>query len=332
MREKQRKKQVTTLPAEKPPSSYEHPSKQDLASVPFSGAAARHSLLPALLLGIFTLLAAAWIMWPHKVQPAAGLLTIDPVNASSSHSTGIFSSGAAAHIIKPTYTASPTPTSTPAPTSTRMPPLPSTPTFQPAAEDINNPPQETANPASYSVQAGDTLFKISQRLGVDMNSLSSINHITNPSSLAVGQQLVIPQQGYIPFEPASFTYSGNKRIVIDISEQHMYVFQGDSLLFSFIASTGMNNSTRVGTFSVLDKIPNAYGSNWDIWMPYWLGIYWSGNLQNGIHALPILPNGATLWEGYLGTPISYGCIVLGTYDAQVLYDWAEIGITVEIRW
>jgi len=128
------------------------------------------------------------------------------------------------------------------------------------------------------------------------------------------------------------SYSGSKHILVDISEQHMYVYEGDSLVYSFIASTGMGNSTRVGTFSVLNKIPNAYGATWNIWMPNWLGIYWSGSLQNGIHALPILSNGATLWAGYLGTPISYGCVVLDTYDAQALYDWADIGTPVEIRW
>jgi len=127
-------------------------------------------------------------------------------------------------------------------------------------------------------------------------------------------------------------YGGNKYILVDISEQHMYVYEGEALVYSFVSSTGMNNATRVGTFSVLDKIPNAYGATWNIWMPNWLGIYWSGSLENGIHALPILPNGATLWAGYLGVPISYGCVVLDTYDAQVLYDWADVGTPVEIRW
>ena len=125
---------------------------------------------------------------------------------------------------------------------------------------------------------------------------------------------------------------GGKYILVDISDQHMYVYEGDALIYSFVASTGINNATRVGTFAVQSKIPNAYGATWDIWMPEWLGIYWAGGLENGIHALPILPNGATLWEGYLGRPVSYGCVVLGTYDAQVLYNWAEIGTPVEIQW
>jgi lipoprotein-anchoring transpeptidase ErfK/SrfK len=125
---------------------------------------------------------------------------------------------------------------------------------------------------------------------------------------------------------------GGKYILVDISEQHMYVYEGDTLIYSFVASTGINNATRVGTFAVQSKFPNAYGSTWDIWMPNWLGIYWSGSLENGIHALPILANGAILWEGYLGRPVSYGCVVLGTYESQLLYEWAEIGTPVEIQW
>jgi lipoprotein-anchoring transpeptidase ErfK/SrfK len=132
--------------------------------------------------------------------------------------------------------------------------------------------------------------------------------------------------------PAIPSYGGSKYILVDISEQHMYVYEGDALIYSFVASTGMNNATRVGTFAVQSKIPSAYGATWNIWMPSWLGIYWSGGLENGIHALPILPNGATLWEGFLGRPVSYGCVVLGTYEAQVLYDWAEMGTPVEIQW
>lgn len=141
------------------------------------------------------------------------------------------------------------------------------------------------------------------------------------------QRINAAQEAVVPVN-----YTGGKYILVDISEQHMYVYDGDLLIFSFIASTGMNNATRAGRFSVLDKIPNAYGATWNIWMPNWLGIYWAGSLENGIHALPILSNGATLWAGFLGRPISYGCIVLDTGDSLLLYDWAEVGVPVEIQW
>jgi lipoprotein-anchoring transpeptidase ErfK/SrfK len=134
-----------------------------------------------------------------------------------------------------------------------------------------------------------------------------------------------------PVVSAPHGTNGEKWILVDISEQHLYAYEGNTLIYSFVASTGMRNATRVGTFSVLDKIPNAYGSTWNIWMPDWLGIYYAGGLENGIHSLPILPNGQRLWAGYLGTPISFGCVVLGVEESRLLYDWAEIGTTVVIQ-
>jgi lipoprotein-anchoring transpeptidase ErfK/SrfK len=126
--------------------------------------------------------------------------------------------------------------------------------------------------------------------------------------------------------------SGGKYILVSISDQHLSAYENGQIVYSFVASTGMRNSTRVGKFSVLDKIPNAYGSTWNIWMPDWLGIYYSGTLENGIHALPILSNGNRLWAGFLGTPISFGCVVLGSNEALQLYNWADVGTPVEIRW
>jgi lipoprotein-anchoring transpeptidase ErfK/SrfK len=160
-----------------------------------------------------------------------------------------------------------------------------------------------------------------------------------PTEIAIQAEIVSEALTYDYVEsvtqddpPPPQVYTGGKSVLVDISEQHMYVYDGSLLVYSFVASTGMNNATRTGNFSVLNKIPNAYGATWDIWMPSWLGIYWAGSLQNGIHALPILSNGATLWGGYLGTPISYGCVVLGSYEAQLLYDWVDVGTPVGIQW
>ena len=152
---------------------------------------------------------------------------------------------------------------------------------------------------------------------------SLVMEILENTSVPAGQESV--------FRPV-VSYGGSQYILVDISEQHMYVYEGDVLIYSFVASTGIENSTRIGTFAVQTNLPNAYASTWNLWMPNWLGIYYSHGLENGIHALPILSNGATLWAGFLGRPVSYGCVVLGTYEAQVLYDWAEIGTPVEIQW
>jgi LysM repeat protein len=184
---------------------------------------------------------------------------------------------------------------------------------------------------SHTVQRGETLSAIAHRYGVTIWTLVQVNSIANPAVIFPGQVLVIPQTGGGPFALAPAAGGGGKRILIDISEQHLYAYQGDVLIYSFVASTGMNNGTRTGNFRVLDKIPNAYASTWNLQMPYWLGIYWGGTLENGIHALPILSNGQLLWEGYLGTPVSFGCIILGTQEARLLYEWAEVGTPVIIQ-
>jgi lipoprotein-anchoring transpeptidase ErfK/SrfK len=151
---------------------------------------------------------------------------------------------------------------------------------------------------------------------------------TSALAMSIVEETATPSTGAQDQPPVN---AGGKYILVSISQQHLYAYDHGDLVFSFVVSTGMGNSTRVGTFHVLDKIPNAYGANWNFWMPDWMGIYWSGSLENGIHALPLLPGGARLWSGYLGTPISFGCVVLGVDEALQLYNWADIGTPVEIR-
>ncbi|MEE9616027.1 MAG: LysM peptidoglycan-binding domain-containing protein [Anaerolineae bacterium] len=186
---------------------------------------------------------------------------------------------------------------------------------------------------THTVQPGETLSAIAHHYGVGMWTLVQVNSIANPALVLPGQALVIPRASSLAPASASAPTApgGGKRILIDLSEQHLYAYQGEVLVYSFVASTGMGGGTRSGSFRVLDKYPNAYASTWNLQMPHWLGIYWAGALENGIHALPILANGQRLWEGYLGTPVSYGCIILGTQEALTLYGWAEIGTPVVIQ-
>jgi LysM repeat protein len=189
-----------------------------------------------------------------------------------------------------------------------------------------------ASGETYVVRRGDTLSRIAQRYGTTVTALARLNGIVNPSAIYAGQVLRLSGTAPAVATPAT-AGGGAKRIVIDLSEQHLYAYQGQQLIYSFVASTGAAPSyTRAGEFRVQSKIPNAYGAAWNIWMPHWLGIYWAGSTENGIHALPILSNGQTLWAGYLGRPVSYGCVVLGTQEAALLYNWAEIGTPVSIRY
>lgn len=185
---------------------------------------------------------------------------------------------------------------------------------------------------THTVKPGETLASIAFSYGVPLWNVIQANNINNPAFIVPDQTLVIPNPGSLASPSTQGTSSAAKRIVINLSLQRLVTYQGDAQVHSFIVSTGMPGASTVpGTYKVLDKYPNAYASTWNLQMPYWLGIYWAGSLENGIHALPILPNGQRLWEGYLGTPVSYGCVVLDTQAARTLYDWAEVGTPVIIQ-
>jgi lipoprotein-anchoring transpeptidase ErfK/SrfK len=120
--------------------------------------------------------------------------------------------------------------------------------------------------------------------------------------------------------------------VVNIREQTLYAIQDGRLVYSFAVSTGQGGGTLTGKFQILDKDPNAYSQPWNFWMPDWMGIYYVGYaLENGIHSLPVLPDGNQIWGDAIGTPVTYGCVVLKPDDAHRLYEWAEVGTTVEIQ-
>lgn len=123
-----------------------------------------------------------------------------------------------------------------------------------------------------------------------------------------------------------------KWIVVDISDQRTYLYENDALVNEFIVSTGEpGRDTAIGEFEIQSKIPMAYASTWNLDMPFWLGIYYSGPLENGFHAVPtVRDTGVTMWDGYLGQRVSYGCIILSMEDAGTLYNWAEMGTPVSI--
>jgi len=185
------------------------------------------------------------------------------------------------------------------------------------------------SPHTYTVQPGDTLMSVARAHGFPVWRLTEANLGLEPGELWPGQRVVIPSVDVL-FPLPLIT---GRRIVIDISDQHLYAYEGDTLVYDFLCSTGIASSpTLTGTFQVLSKEENAYASSWDLWMPHFLGIYRSGpDFTNGVHALPTLSSGTQLWEGYLGRPVSYGCVVIGVDEAALLYRWAELGTLVVIQ-
>ena len=123
------------------------------------------------------------------------------------------------------------------------------------------------------------------------------------------------------FPPANVQAAAAKRIVVNLSQQKLYAYQGNTL----VASIAVNaRGTARGTFRVQNKIPVASSIVRGWRLPYWMGIYYVGRVQNGIHGPEIIGRRTAI--------TSLGCVVIrSSANAAWLFKWATVGTTVSIR-
>ena len=124
----------------------------------------------------------------------------------------------------------------------------------------------------------------------------------------------------------SFTliaFGGEKKIVVDLTKQEAYAYEGDRLIYKGWISSGKKRfETPIGRYRVLQKekehISNKYPEpSGGAKMPYMLRLTWSG---------------VALHAGYTpNRPASHGCIRLKKEFAKKLFKWANIGTRVIIK-
>lgn len=182
----------------------------------------------------------------------------------------------------------------------------------------------------HRVQPGEYVASIAARYGTTAAAVARANGLSNPELVYVGQLLRIPSGTPAAPEVSS---GGGLRFYVYISQQHCYLYRDGGLLYDWACSTGRAGAATVpGSYRVQSKIRNAWGSAFYAWMPYWLGIYWAGNTENGIHALPIdAGTGTVFWANSVGTPVTFGCIMLENQAAITLWNLAYIGMPVVIQ-
>jgi len=181
----------------------------------------------------------------------------------------------------------------------------------------------------HLVQSGETLSSIAFDYGIPYPYIQALNPET-AEGLFAGQTIRIPSQDVMLPLPAI----ENKRIVISLSKQTVQVYENGQLKWDWTGSTGLPDSpTSPGVFQVQSHEEMAYAANWDLYMPWFMGIYRpvpGQEFMNGFHGFPSRDRRQLLWTRNLGRPVTYGCILLSTENAKLLYDWAEVGVVVEI--
>ena len=182
----------------------------------------------------------------------------------------------------------------------------------------------------HTVAPGETLISIAWGYGVPYPWIQRANPGLG-DTLRIGQTITIPS----PDNFLEYPVVPGKRIVVSMSEQRTRVYEHGALKWDWAASTGIADSpTWPGVYQVLLHDPNAYAANWNLSMPWFVGVYRpvpGTAFTNGFHGFPTRGSSQLLWTSSLGRRVTYGCILLSSENARLLYDWAEVGVVVEIR-
>jgi len=120
-----------------------------------------------------------------------------------------------------------------------------------------------------------------------------------------------------------------KKIFIDTKNQLLAYNLGEVRLGLFPISSGKPGmETPAGEYKILEKQTRRWSSKAKLWMPFWMMFDARGF---GIHELPEWNDGTKEGANHLGIPVSHGCVRLGVGPAELLYNWAEVGIKVYVN-
>ncbi|MBI4089184.1 MAG: L,D-transpeptidase [Candidatus Levybacteria bacterium] len=121
--------------------------------------------------------------------------------------------------------------------------------------------------------------------------------------------------------------AAEKRIEVNLTNQHLYAYEGNNLVYDFPVSTGKWSKTPTGTYRIWIKLKytSMAGGNKDWGTDY--------NLPNVPYAMYFYNDDipktrgyglhGTYWHNNFGHPMSHGGVNIQTENAEKLYYWAD---------
>lgn len=192
-------------------------------------------------------------------------------------------------------------------------------------------------PEQYEVGPGDYAYTIARKTGIPFYLVEQANTGRDLNTLSVGDKVNLPSRDVaVPIDPVP-----HKRVIVNLDTQSLVAYENGQEVFNWLISSGMSTApTTPGIFQVLSHNETALGSSYTLcgtqgcgqWKMFWfMGIYEVvPGLMNGFHGAVLLPNGGYLGGGNVGEPYTFGCIMSLDANAQLLYEWADLGTVVEI--
>ncbi len=124
--------------------------------------------------------------------------------------------------------------------------------------------------------------------------------------------------------PQVASNGGEHWIDVDLSQQRVYAYEGDTVVNSFVVSTGTwQTPTVTGKYKVWIKVRSQAMSGPGYYLPDvpYVMYFYKGY---GLHG--------TYWHNNFGTPMSHGCVNLTISDAEWLYNFSSVGTVVNVHY
>lgn len=121
----------------------------------------------------------------------------------------------------------------------------------------------------------------------------------------------------------------NISVDVNIADQKAYVKSDGQTIYTMITSTGMDDSTPHGTYTVGARGTHFFNASEGMGADYWVRFY-------GPYLFHSVPTGQNFGEyledegAKLGQPASHGCVRLSVADAKWLYEQLPDGTPVTI--
>ena len=156
------------------------------------------------------------------------------------------------------------------------------------------------------------------------NTSTPTNTATNTATVTPSDTPEPTLPPYNGYEIPEGITSDQRWIDINLSQQMLYAFEGDTLVNSFLVSTGTSaHPTVTGQYNIYVKYtytdmagPGYYLPD----VPYTMYFY----RGYGIHG--------TYWHSNFGTPMSHGCVNMQTDEAGWMFNWASVGTLVNVHY
>ncbi len=149
----------------------------------------------------------------------------------------------------------------------------------------------------------------------------SVKIENNAIGMFQGKKVIPPkidETQQIAYQPVLGAASGEKHIYVDLAAQTLYAYQGTTLFFKTLVSTGKWNKTPTGNFHIWEKLVStrmAGGEGADAYdlpnVPYVMYFYH----DFGLHG--------AYWHDNFGHVMSHGCVNMRQVDAKTVFDWAD---------